>query len=250
MNPPRSRRSDCYFIIRWNPFQNLKRAKIPSAVIITLRKTVRIWWLAPQDPAPGGPLLRILLSTNTAFLRVLLCVLTSTGFSCHYFYIYFFKVFGGHISFLGPLVTSGDISSGIQSQSEFCLICFFAEANVMHIPQDPPLVLHMPTSWWLACSWSLPDMHVHRLDLAQIRTGNHLDRRWTATPYIRAVNYTLLKRPSGWVATPHIWLLNAKVFDFSLKNVISVQWPSLIYGYNIILSAHCRLSWLMVQDTV
>ena len=33
-----------------------------------------------------------------------------------------------------------------------CLICvfFFAEANVMYIPQDAPLVLHMPTSWWPA----------------------------------------------------------------------------------------------------
>ena len=28
---------------------------------------------------------------------------------------------------------SGDVSSGFQSQSGFCLIRFFAEANVMHI---------------------------------------------------------------------------------------------------------------------
>ena len=33
-----------------------------------------------------------------------------------------------------------------QNQSGFCLICFFAEANVLYIPLDPPLVLHMPTS--------------------------------------------------------------------------------------------------------
>ena len=42
------------------------------------------------------------------------------------------------MSFLGPLVPlfwiSGDVSSGFQSQSGFCLICFFAEANVMYIP--------------------------------------------------------------------------------------------------------------------
>ena len=50
----------------------------------------------------------------------------------------------------GPLVPlfwiSGDISSGFQSQSGFCLIPI-AEANVMYIPWDPPLVLHLPTSW-------------------------------------------------------------------------------------------------------
>ena len=52
---------------------------------------------------------------------------------------------------LGPLVPlfwlSGDVSSGFQSQSGFCLIRFFAEVNVMYIPWDPPLVLHLPTSW-------------------------------------------------------------------------------------------------------
>ena len=49
--------------------------------------------------------------------------------------------------FLGPLEPlfwiSGDVSSGFQSQSGFCLFRI-AEANVMYIPRDPPLVLHMP----------------------------------------------------------------------------------------------------------
>ena len=45
---------------------------------------------------------------------------------------------------------SGDVSSGFQSQSGLCLIHFFVEANVMYIPCDPPLVLHMLTSWQLA----------------------------------------------------------------------------------------------------
>ena len=41
----------------------------------------------------------------------------------------FLKVFGGHTCpFLGQLVPlfwiSGDVSSGVQSQSGFCLICF------------------------------------------------------------------------------------------------------------------------------
>ena len=52
--------------------------------------------------------------------------------------------FGGHwYPWFGSLVTS----PGFQSQSGFCLIHIFAEANVMYIPQDPPMVLHMPTSW-------------------------------------------------------------------------------------------------------
>ena len=53
----------------------------------------------------------------------------------------------------------------------------FAEANVMYIPRDAPLVLHLPTSWRPACSWSLSHMHVQRWDLARIRMGNHADRR-------------------------------------------------------------------------
>ena len=45
---------------------------------------------------------------------------------------------------------------------------FFVEVNVMYIPQDPPLVLHLLTSWQPAHSQSLPHMHVQRWDLAQI----------------------------------------------------------------------------------
>ena len=67
------------------------------------------------------------------------------------------------MSFLGPLVplfwTSGDVSSGVQSQSGFCFIHIFAEANVMYIPRDPPALLHMPTFWWLVRSQPLPHMH-------------------------------------------------------------------------------------------
>ena len=36
----------------------------------------------------------------------------------------------------------------------------FAKVNVMYIPRDPSLVLHMPTSWRPAHSRSLPPMHV------------------------------------------------------------------------------------------
>ena len=57
----------------------------------------------------------------------------------------FFKLSGHTCAFWGPLVPLfwiyGDVFSGFQSQSGFCLIRI-AEANVMYIPWDPPLVLH------------------------------------------------------------------------------------------------------------
>ena len=64
------------------------------------------------------------------------------------FEVHFFKSFwrthvlfgGGHwFPCFGFLVT-------FQSHSGFCLISFFVEANVMYIPRDPALVLHMLTS--------------------------------------------------------------------------------------------------------
>ena len=66
---------------------------------------------------------------------------------------------------LGPLVplfrVSGDVSSGFQSREGFCLIRI-AEANVMYISCDPPLVLHVANflmdsiaggggGWFISC---------------------------------------------------------------------------------------------------
>ena len=54
--------------------------------------------------------------------------------------VFFFKGFGGHMSFFGatgtPVWISGDVSSGFQSQSGFCLIRYFCggEYNV-HSPR-------------------------------------------------------------------------------------------------------------------
>ena len=80
--------------------------------------------------------------------------------------IYQFRSFTTACPFLGPLVPlfwiSGDVSSGVKSQSGFCFIHFFAEANVMYIPRDPPLVLHLLTSWWPVCSWSCPHILLQR----------------------------------------------------------------------------------------
>ena len=51
-----------------------------------------------------------------------------------------------HMSYFLPLVPlfwiSSDVSSGFQSQSGFTLICI-VEGNVLCIPWDPPLVLHI-----------------------------------------------------------------------------------------------------------
>ena len=49
--------------------------------------------------------------------------------------------------FVGPLINlfwiSGDVSSGFQSQSGFCLISNFAEEYVIYVPWDSPLVRHL-----------------------------------------------------------------------------------------------------------
>ena len=74
----------------------------------------------------------------------------------------------------GFLVTS---PLGFKARVGSALFAIFAEANVMYIPQDSPLVLHLPTSWRPARSWSLPHMHVQRWDLAQIRMCNCTNRR-------------------------------------------------------------------------
>ena len=68
---------------------------------------------------------------------------------------------------------------GFKARVGSALFAMFAEANVMYIPQDSPLVLHLPTSWRPARSRSLPHMHVQRWDLAQIRTCNRTNRRRT-----------------------------------------------------------------------
>ena len=94
-------------------------------------------------------------------------IYTSFYNDCRLFF-FFFKVFGGHMSFFGGhwypcfgfLVTS---LLGFKARVG-CLIRI-AEANVMYVPQDPPLVLHLPTSWRPARSQSCP----HILLPAEVR---------------------------------------------------------------------------------
>ena len=97
-----------------------------------------------------------------------------------FFFLSFWRthvLFGGHwypcfwFLVMSPL--------GFKARVGSALFTIFAEANVMYIPQESPLVLHLPTSWRPARSRSLPHMHVQRWDLAQIRTCNHTNRRRT-----------------------------------------------------------------------
>ena len=76
----------------------------------------------------------------------------------------------------GFLVTS---PLGFKARVGSALFAIFVEANVMYIPQDSPLVLHLPTSWWPVRSRSLPHMHVQRWDLARFRTCDRTNRRRT-----------------------------------------------------------------------
>ena len=71
------------------------------------------------------------------------------------------------------------MTSPVGFKARGALFAIFAEANVMYIPQDSPLVLHLLTSWRPAHSQSLPHMHVQRWDLAQIRTCNRTNTRRT-----------------------------------------------------------------------
>ena len=68
---------------------------------------------------------------------------------------------------------------GFKARVGSALFAIFAEANVMYIPQDSPLVLHLPTSWQPVHSRSLPHMHVQRWDLARFRMCNRTNRRRT-----------------------------------------------------------------------
>ena len=75
---------------------------------------------------------------------------------------------------------------GFKARVGSALLPIFAEANVMYIPQDSPLVLHLPTSWRPARSQSLPHMLRGgtwlRFERATARTE---DERATIVPVTR-----------------------------------------------------------------
>ena len=58
----------------------------------------------------------------------------------------------------------------------------------MYIPQDSPLVLHLPTSWRPAHSRSLPHMHVQRWD-SNVQPHEQKTNRATIVPGDPALEY-------------------------------------------------------------
>ena len=74
---------------------------------------------------------------------------------------------------------SGDMSSGFQSYSGFCLrSIYFCRGRYNVHSLDSPLMLHLPTSWCQQGIQLLPDMCVSaKVGIGSDQTGNHPDRR-------------------------------------------------------------------------
>ena len=139
----------------------------------------------------------------------------------------------------GFLVTS---PLGFKARVGSALFAIFAEANVMYIPQDSPLVLHLPTSWRPACSRSLPHMHVQRWDLAQIRTCNRTNRRRTRYHCASDPAYVPLTWLVFWSTnfeTLKLTLYSTEVVIHSLKGFIqSYSMQKILFNKSIYLM--CR----------
>ena len=114
---------------------------------------------------------------QTSFL---VCMVFPSTSSQGFFVFVFLKFLVDTCPFLGPLVPlfwiSGDVSSGFQSQSGFCLIGYFCigECNIhsLRFTSGATLADLLAASTQLVTS----PLHVQRWDLAQIRTYNHTDR--------------------------------------------------------------------------
>ena len=81
-----------------------------------------------------------------------------------------------HVLFWGPLVPlfwiSGDVSSGFQSHSGFCLIHFCrGECNVYSLRSTSSAIHCQPLDSWHGCQL-LPYMHQQRRELARGQVGN------------------------------------------------------------------------------
>ena len=80
-----------------------------------------------------------------------------------------------HVPFWGAIGFLVISPFGFQSQTGFCLIHFFSEANVMHIPQDPHLVLHLLLSLWTTLQ-NIDRVHILPRDItgtSEAGTRNH-----------------------------------------------------------------------------
>ena len=97
---------------------------------------------------------------------------------------------------------------GFKARVGSALFAIFAEANVIHVhPQDSPLVLHLPTSWQLARSQSLPHMHVQRWTWLRFKraTTRTEDERTTIVPATRPTVLSYTEASQGCVVLSH-WI--------------------------------------------
>ena len=133
-----------------------------------LRDYTRLWlfstltrdeFVEPGTDAVGGqPLLRACVLIHQRYSIIAVKTYSRGKLShienVHNFFFFFFKffkkfwrtyvLFWGHwYPCFGFLVTS---PLGFKARVGSALLAIFAEANVMYIPQDLPLVLHVPTS--------------------------------------------------------------------------------------------------------
>ena len=93
-----------------------------------------------------------------------------------YFFWRTHVLFGGHwYPCFGFVVTS---SLGFKARVGSVIFTCFVEANVKYIPQDPPLVLYVPTSLWPAAQ--LASSHITRTE----------DERATIVPATRLYSST------------------------------------------------------------
>ena len=100
---------------------------------------------------------------------------------------------------------------GFKARVGSALFTIFAEANVMYIPQNSPQVLHLPTSWRLVRSRSLPHMHVQRWDLARFRTCYRMNRRRSQSGFFNPrgdIIRNLNSRTSGPKIEIHVFAKN------------------------------------------
>ena len=97
------------------------------------------------------------------WLNTLRWCLNKPSKSRQFFFFFLLNFWRTRVLFVGPLIplfwTSGDVSSGFQSQSGQRYPSF-VEVYMLHIPWDSPLVQHLLTSWWpawqLSCLFYIP----------------------------------------------------------------------------------------------
>ena len=104
--------------------------------------------------------------------------------TCDFFSIFLLDTL--HVPLYFPLVPlfwiSGNVFSGFQSQSGFCLI-YIVEVNVTYIPWDPPLVLHIADLLTDSIAGRQQGSYMTKdiTGTSEARTPNHKITMWPVT---------------------------------------------------------------------